>query len=317
MSSPIVPEPAHPAGQLEHTAVLLREVVEALRPHSGGTYIDCTIGAGGHSAALLDASAPVGRVLGLDADPIALDLARERLAPYGSRVSLVHTNFARIATVAAESGFVPAHGVLMDLGLSSMQLFHPNRGFSFQLEGPLDMRFDPSQLETAAHLVNYLPEDELADLIWLYGEEWLSRRIARAIVERRRMRRFATTIELARVIVAAVGGRGRIHPATRTFQALRIAVNAEMDVLQQALDGAISVLTPGGRLAVISFHSLEDRLVKRRFLARASDGAVRVVTRKPVTAGETEIVSNPRSRSAKLRVVERADAPYVPGGVAA
>jgi 16S rRNA (cytosine1402-N4)-methyltransferase len=291
--------------------------LEALQPHSGGTYIDCTLGAGGHAEAILESSAPDGRLLGLDADATALELAQARLSPFGSRLRVAHANFAQVGSVAKEAGFAPADGILFDLGLSSMQLGEPARGFSFQSEGPLDMRFDVSQPETAADLVNNLPEDELADLLWLYGEERLSRRIARAIVARRRSRPFASTADLAGVVAGAAGGRGRIHPATRTFQALRIAVNQEMQVLGQALDAAISLLAPGGRVAVISFHSLEDRLVKRRIVAGVAEGALRAVTRKPITASEVEARSNPRSRSAKLRVAECVSSFTSSGGAAA
>jgi 16S rRNA (cytosine1402-N4)-methyltransferase len=304
-----------------HLPVLPAEVLDALRPHSGGVYVDCTVGAAGHAAAILDASAPDGRLLGIDADPDALDLAAARLRPYGERVRLAHANYRDLDAVLAETRTPPADGMLMDLGVSSMQLDRPERGFSFQADGPLDMRLDQTGGVPASDLVNTLPERELADLIFEYGEERLSRRLARAIVERRARAPFRTTADLARTVAAAVHGRpGGIHPATRTFQALRIAVNGELVGLREALPKAVDALAPGGRLAVISFHSLEDRIVKRHFAAESGRCAcppglpvcrcgararLRVLTRKPLVATEAERRANPRSRSAKLRVAEK------------
>lgn len=292
--------------------------MSALAPQPGGRFIDATVGAGGHAAGLLAATAPDGRLLGLDRDPAALVVARERLNAYGERVRLVQAGFADLAAIARTHQFVPVDGILFDLGLSSLQLADPNRGFSFQAEGPLDMRFDPTQDLTAADLVNELPMDDLAELLYQYGEERESRRIAHAIVQARPIR---TTRQLAEVVARAVGGRRRhIHPATRTFQALRIAVNDELAQLQAALPQAVALLRPGGRLAVITFHSLEDRIVKE-FMRRESrdcicepglpvcvcghTASLRLIMRKPITPSVEEVQANPRSRSAKLRVAEK------------
>lgn len=292
-----------------HVPVLAREVLAYLEPRPGGRYIDATVGAGGHAALILEASAPDGRLLGIDADPAALDLARRRLASFGQRVILVRARFSALDEVARAHGFVGVDGVLMDLGVSSMQLEDPARGFSFQRTGPLDMRISPEEPVTAAQLVNTLGEKELAELLWRYGEERLARRIARAIVARRRIQPFETTTDLAEVIAAVAPRRGGLHPATRTFQALRIAVNRELEELEAALPQAVSLLRPGGRLVVISFHSLEDRMVKQ-FFRTASTGPqprLRVLTRKPVVPAQDEVQRNPRSRSAKLRVAEALD----------
>jgi len=302
-----------------HLPVLYEQVLELLAPVPGGLYIDATVGSGGHAWGILEASSPDGRLLGLDADPQALAVARERLAPFGERVILVHASFDHLARVAAEHGFQDVHGIFLDLGLSSLQLADARRGFSFQLDGPLDMRFDPRTRRTAADLVNTLSEEELADILKRYGEERFARRIAHAIVQHRPMH---TTRELAELVVATVPHRGRIHPATRTFQALRIAVNDELGRLERALPQALELLRPGGRLAVISFHSLEDRIVKTFFRREARDcicppdllecvcghkATLKLITRKPVVPSAEEIARNPRSRSAKLRVVERVE----------
>jgi 16S rRNA (cytosine1402-N4)-methyltransferase len=291
-----------------HEPVLLDEVVAALSPRSGGRYIDGTVGSGGHSRQLLELSSPDGQLLGIDLDVQALRLAREVLGQYGARVHLVHGSFADLGAIASDQGFYPADGVLLDLGLSTMQLSDPERGFAIQLDGPLDMRFDLSADRTAADLVNTLREAELADMIYRYGEERKSRRIARAIV---RARPLHSTRELADLVVRVVRRRGRIHPATRLFQALRIEVNDEIRVLAQGLEEAVDVLAPGGRLAVIAFHSLEDRVVKNYFRqqARGDDSGgrptLRLVTRKPIRPSQAERERNPRSRSAKLRVAEK------------
>jgi 16S rRNA (cytosine1402-N4)-methyltransferase len=297
----------------------------------GAVWADCTLGGGGHALALLERSAPDGRLLGLDADADALEATERRLRQalgeaYERRVALVHAHFDSLAAIAAARGFEGLDGVLLDLGVSSHQLDTPQRGFSFQHDGPLDMRLDRAQGPTAADLLQRLDERELADIIYRYGEERGSRRIARAIVERRRTRPLGTTAELAALVLAALGGRrGPIHPATRTFQALRIAVNGELERLEAALPQAVSLLrTPtagalgaraSGRLAVISFHSLEDRIVKQ-FMRGESGYAggdrpvtsaprLSIITRKPIVAGEAEMRANPRSRSAKLRIAER------------
>lgn len=310
-----------------HVPVLLEEVISGLQLLPGGLYIDGTVGAGGHSEAIL-ARAGGARLLGLDVDTMALDIARERLMPYieSGHARLVQSNFERLDEVAITEGFPQVDGVLLDLGVSSMQLDRPERGFSFRAEGPLDMRLDASDGETAADLVNTLPEEELANLIYKYGEERASRRIARRIVEAREKGPITTTSHLEAVVYGALGGRsaGRtrnpIHPATKTFQALRIAVNRELEVLDKGLAAAVRVLKPGGRLAVISFHSLEDRIVKL-FIRQEQNGCIcppeypacvcgraptlKAVNNKPLEASAEEAQSNPRSRSAKLRIAER------------
>ena len=311
-----------------HIPVLRDEAIAALAPHAGGRYIDGTFGGGGHTRELLAASAPDGVVLALDADPAAIARAESLRADpaFGARLVPVQSNFAALAEVARDHGLAPVDGVLLDLGLSSFQLDTPERGFAFRLDGPLDMRFDPTRGVPASELVNSLPEVELADLIWRYGEEQGSRRIARAVVRERSNAPIESTAQLAAIVERALGGRrGRdTHPATRTFQALRIATNDEMRALESALQGAVDVLAPGGRLAVISFHSLEDRLVKR-FIERESATCVcppelpvcvcnhqprlQRVTRRAIRAGAEEAAANPRARSAVLRVAARLSAP--------
>jgi 16S rRNA (cytosine1402-N4)-methyltransferase len=304
-----------------HVPVLLPEVLEGLRVRSGATFVDCTAGGGGHSAAILEASAPDGRLLALDADPAAIRRVRERLAgpQVAQRLVLVQANFEQLAQVVQKVGIGPVDGVLLDLGLSSFQLDTPERGFAMLLDGPLDMRFDPEATLSAADIVNHWDERSLADLLYRYGEESQSRRIARYLVQHRP---FYTTTELAAAIERAVGGRkgSRIHPATRSFQALRIAVNRELEQLEHVLPQCLQVLAPGGRLAVISFHSLEDRIVKHWMQQEARSfvpdrtlpqggydqkPALGIVTRKPIEAGEAEMAQNPRSRSAKLRIAEK------------
>jgi 16S rRNA (cytosine1402-N4)-methyltransferase len=282
-----------------HVPVLFQTVIEYLAPRDGGRYIDATLGAGGHAAGILDASAPTGRLLGLDADPGALTITSANLARYDARARLVHSNFENLNAIAAAHGFTSVDGIVLDLGLSSMQLSDAARGFSFLTDGALDMRFNLDDATTAAALVNSLGEKELADLIFEYGEERASRRIARAIVHARPLN---TTKQLADVIERSLGRRGRIHPATRTFQALRIAVNRELEVLDHVLPQVVETLKPGGHVAIISFHSLEDRCVKDFF--RSSD-QLRVSTKHPIRPTDEEIAANPRSRSAKLRVAER------------
>ncbi|GAP07094.1 MAG TPA: 16S rRNA (cytosine(1402)-N(4))-methyltransferase RsmH [Anaerolinea thermolimosa] len=301
-----------------HRSVLYQEIILALNPHPAGHYVDATLGAGGHAEGILEASNPDGKLLGFDLDPHALEIARNRLARFGGRVFLRQSSYLHLKEELDRLGWPSVDGIVFDLGVSSMQLDTPQRGFSFQAEGPLDMRFGPEGSITAALLVNELPERELAALIWKYGEEHLARRIAHAIVQARPLR---TTQELAEVIVRACKGqRSHIHPATRTFQALRIAVNEELQTLEAALPQAVSVLAPGGRLAVISFHSLEDRLVKQFFRRESRDcicppdqpvctcehqASIREITRHPIEPGEEEIAQNPRARSAKLRVAEK------------
>lgn len=300
-----------------HIPVLYHEVMELLRPRPGGRYVDGTVGAGGHTAGILQASAPDGRVLAFDRDPEAIAFARQRLAPYGERVIFIHASYADMGKLAPAHGFDPVDGILLDLGLSSRQLDDRDRGFSFMKEGPLNMRFDPTQGETAADLVNNLDEAELADIFWRYGEEQHSRKIARAIVQNRPIE---TTTQLADLISRLVKRRGRIHPATQVFQALRIAVNQELEAVEAGVRAAIPLLSPGGRLAIISFHSLEDRFVKRYFRHLSQNcvcppeqpvctcdarATVRLITRRAVKASAAELETNPRSRSARLRVVEK------------
>ena len=315
--------------KLSHIPVLYQEALGGLQIKPGGHYIDATVGGGGHARGILMASAPDGRLLGIDADPTAVATAREQLAEFGKRAVLVQGSFADLEEIALGHGFCPVDGIFLDLGLSSMQLEATGRGFSFQLDGPLDMRFDPltvprrdsghrpSQITTAADLVNTLPVKELADILFQYGEEPQARRIARAIVAERPIN---TTGELAALVERTVGRRRRIHPATRTFQALRIAVNNELECLAEALPQALRLLMPSGRLAIISFHSLEDRLVKQFFRNEARDclcppevlicicghrAALGIVTKKPISPSADEVTANPRSRSAKLRIAYR------------
>lgn len=294
----------------EHRSVLLDEVLAWLRPRPGGRYLDATLGNGGHAVAILDASAPDGRLLGLDADPDALAVAGARLAAYGARAVLVNASFRALDAIADAHHLAPLDGIVMDLGISSRQLDTARRGFSFRYDEPLDMRFDPAHGESAAELLNRADEAELADILYQFGEEYRSRRIARAIVRRRQAAPLRSTVDLARAVEAAVGSRrGRIHPATKTFQALRIAVNDELGALDDGLEAAGRALTPGGRLAVISFHSLEDRRVKQYFRAGGrAEAPLRELTRKPIVPTPAEVARNPRARSAKLRVAERTSA---------
>ncbi len=302
-----------------HVPVLFDEVMDALRPTPGGDYLDGTLGAGGHAAGVLERTAPDGRLLGLDRDPAAVAFAAQRLAAFGERAVLVVSSFGDMAAVAPAHGFDAVDSVLLDLGLSSRQLDDAERGFSFLHDGPLDMRFDARSGPTAADLINNLSAEELADIFFRYGEEQQSRHIARLIVAHRPMQ---TTSELATLIErqARRSGRPGRHPATKVFQALRIAVNGELAEIERGLRGAVGLLRPGGRLAVISFHSLEDRLVKQ-FLRDSSrecvcpprqpvctcgaQPALRLVSRKAIKATDAEIAANPRSRSARLRVAER------------
>jgi 16S rRNA (cytosine1402-N4)-methyltransferase len=302
---------------MQHQPVLYHEIIHALRPINEGFYVDGTLGAGGHARGILEACAPDGRLLGLDVDPQALALARETLAPYGERARLMQASYDSLTERLREIGWGGVDGILLDLGLSSMQLDTPERGFSFRQDAPLDMRFDPASPTTAADLVNNLPQDELADLIYRYGEERASRRIAQAIVKARPLQ---TTRQLAAVIESVIPRKGHIHPATQTFQALRIAVNQELDRVENVLPQAVAALKSGGRLAIISFHSLEDRIVKEYFRRESRDcicpprqpvctcghkATLKELSRKPITPGGAEIAANPRARSAKLRIAEK------------
>ena len=295
-----------------HWPVMVSEVLESLGVHPGGTYIDCTIGDGGHAVAILEAAhatpsleGPHGRLLGFDADPEAIAVAAERLSPFGEAAVLVNMNFDSIEQVATAQGFVPADGVLFDLGLSSRQLDAEERGFSFRRPGKLDMRFSATGSPTAGEIVNEWPEAELADVIYRLGEERRSRRIARGIVQARPL---DDAQVLADVVARASGySRGRTHPATRTFQALRMTVNHELESLRAALEQAVRVLRAGGRLVTIAYHSLEDREVKR-FVAASGD-VLRAVHKRAIKPSQEEVGRNRRSRSAKVRVAEALAAP--------
>ena len=301
-----------------HRPVLYKETIQYLAPSSPKRYLDCTAGAGGHSEGILTESSPNGELLALDLDPLAIDLTRQRLSPFGQRAQVIQSSYLQSAKILHSIGWQGVDGIVMDLGVSSMQLDQSERGFSFRHDGLLDMRFDPTQGQTAADLVNKLDETDLADIIWRYGEERYSRRISQAIL---RARPLTTTGELAEVVRNAIGRtKEKQDPATRTFQALRIAVNDELKTVEQAIPSLIALLNPYGRLAVISFHSLEDRLVKQAFKRESMDcicpperpvctcghkASVRILTSKPIVASAEEVESNPRSRSAKLRVVEK------------
>lgn len=303
---------------MKHTPVLYQEILYALRPTSGGRYVDGTVGMGGHARGILKQSAPDGKLLGLDLDPQALDVAWERLAEFEDRLVLVQASYTEFRSHLNNLEWKTVDGILLDLGLSSLQLDSAQRGFSFSRKGPLDMRFDPTGDVTAADLVNHLPAEDLANLIYEYGEERHSRKIADAIVANRPLQ---TTRELADLISRVIGTeRDRIHPATRTFQALRIAVNQELDNLETVLPLALDSLHSGGRLAVIAFHSLEDRLVKRFFRRESKDcicpprlpicacdheAQMKELSRRPIRPSEEEQAQNPRSSSAKLRVAEK------------
>ncbi len=291
--------------ELIHTPVLLREVLDALQPAPGGVYIDGTVGLGGHAEALLDLIQPGGRFLACDRDPRNLALAESRLKRFGSAVVCVRDSYAEIPPVARRLGFQAVDGILLDLGYSSAHVEDASRGFSFQLEGPLDMRYDPSSPLTAADIVNGWGEDELAALFRTYGEEPNARAFAKAIVGKRRAEPFTTTLSLSELLAGTVRARGKTHPATRVFQALRIAVNDEFGELTRAIPGLIGLLKPGGRLAVISFHSLEDRIVKDALRAEEASGQIRHLTKHVLTPSREEFLANPRARSAKLRVAER------------
>jgi 16S rRNA (cytosine1402-N4)-methyltransferase len=295
-------------GQAGHVPVLLKEAIEFLAIRRGGTYIDATVGLGGHSLEIAKRLGAPGHLIGLDKDPAALEIARKKLQDTNDwpRITLIHGSFADLANDERRTTFDEGDGILADLGMSSLQLNDPARGFSFQADGPLDMRMNPQDERTAEQVVNHLDERELADVIYEFGEERRSRRIARAIVRSRPIR---STAQLAQVISAAARpmnqAERRIHPATRTFQALRIFVNHELQDLRELLQAAPQLLKPGGRLVIISFHSLEDRIVKDAFRDGVKQGHYQLQTKKPVTAGEEEVDRNPRSRSAKLRAAER------------
>lgn len=303
---------------LPHQPVLYNEIIHLLQPHRAGRYVDGTLGAAGHAWGILKTSEPDGLILGFDIDDHALQLARARLEEFGNRAKLVHDSFTNLATQLTAMGWGKVDGILLDLGLSSMQIDTPERGFSFRQDALLDMRFDLRNPVRAVNLVNNLSEKELADLLYTFGEERRSRKVARAII---RARPIETTLQLANVVADATSsGRRGMHPATRTFQALRIAVNQELDALQEVLPQAVDSLNPNGRLAVISYHSLEDRIVKQFFRRESTDcicppkqpvcdcghlASIKRITRRPVRPQKDEIERNPRARSARLRVVEK------------
>ena len=301
-----------------HVPVLVKEAMEALVVRPGSRYIDCTLGSGGHAAAILNQSLPGGQLLGIDADPEAIKIAKTKLGTHRNSTLLINENFVDLPDICIKYDFFPVHGILFDLGLSSLQIGSSARGFSFQLDGPLDMRLSPSQEVTAADIINTYSKTELAHLIRTYGEETHSHQIARHIVAERPIK---TTLQLAKIIERAVKGRrGKIHPATRTFQALRIAVNQELEHLETVLKRAVNLLGFEGRLVVISYHSLEDRIVKQ-FMQQEAKGCIcppgapacacghkpslKLVSKKVITPSPTDVQLNPRSRSAKLRVAER------------
>jgi len=301
-----------------HQPVLYQEIIHALQPKQGGRYVDGTLGAGGHARGILEACAPDGQLLGLDVDPQAVTIARKNLAPYEGRIHLVQASYTTLSAQLKDLGWDSVDGIVLDLGASSMQFDTAERGFSFMQDAPLDMRFGPHAAQTAADIVNNYSERELADLIYEFGEERDSRKIARAIVRERPLH---TTRELAAAIEAVSPRRGdRIHPATRTFQALRIAVNDELFSVKSVLPQAVAALRSSGRLAVISFHSLEDRIVKEFFREQRRDlvnppyeqiyevernAILKEVNRKPIMSSDEETKSNPRARSAKLRIAEK------------
>jgi 16S rRNA (cytosine1402-N4)-methyltransferase len=288
-----------------HLPVLPREVIDWLRPHAKGIYVDGTLGLGGHTELILQNSGTDGRVFGFEWDAQAAQLAAERLAGFGERFHLIPVSYAEMLAQCQAQGAEQIDGILLDLGVSSLQFDNPERGFSFQSDAPLDMRMNRSQPITAAELINRLSQDELADVFYNYGEERQARRIARFIVEARLVQPVNTTRQLAEIVRQAIPVKyqpKKIHPATLVFQALRIAVNRELDNLAKVLAEAPTLLTPGGRICIITFHSLEDRMVKQAFAKNAS---LHVLTKKPVLPSEEEIYANPRSRSAKLRVAEK------------
>jgi 16S rRNA (cytosine1402-N4)-methyltransferase len=308
---------------LPHRSVLYNEIIHALKPQRGGLYVDGTLGAGGHAAGILEASAPDGLLLGLEVDPQAMAIASRRLAAYEQRAILIMASYATLSEQLKAIGWQAVNGIVLDLGVSSMQLDTPERGFSFQADAPLDMRFNPQNPVCAGDLVNRLPEKDLAELLYRYGEEPLSRQIAHAIVEARPL---STTRQLATVVLRVYGGASRRssqkhqHPATRTFQALRIAVNGELESLESFLPQALAALAPGGRIAIIAFHSLEDRQVKQFFRRESQDclcpprqpvctcghiAQLKEITRQPIRPQSEEIAENNRARSARLRVAEK------------
>lgn len=287
-----------------HVPVLLAEVLSGLDPQPGQSFVDGTVGLGGHASAILEKTSPNGRLLGIDRDERNLEMARKNLASFGDRVTLIQGSYADAETVAYDRGFVPTHGVLLDLGYASTHIEDADRGFSFQNEGPLDMRYDTQQDLRAETIVNTWSEEDLARILRTYGEERHAQRIAKAIAMARRVTPITTTTQLSALVELEVPRHGRIHPATQTFQALRIAVNDELGELERALSHIVEMIAPQGRLAIISFHSLEDRVVKNFFKESERRGIGKILTKRPLQPTREEIRENQRSRSAKLRILQ-------------
>jgi len=284
-----------------HKPVMLKEVLDILQPKPGGRYIDCTIGDGGHSKAILEKSSPDGILVGIDRDPISIERSRINLAQYKDRIILVQGNFSSLCSLVGSTNIDKFDGILFDLGVSSVQLATPDRGFSFNIDGPLDMRMDMSIPITAHQIVNSYSLEKLFDIFWNFGEERYSRVIAKAIVDYRKKKEISSSKELADLISKVVKRRGRIHPATKVFMALRIYINRELENLREAIPQAISLLVPGGRLCIISYHSLEDRIVKNMF----KESGEKVITQSPIKLTREELISNRRARSARLRGLEK------------
>jgi len=293
-----------------HVPVMLQEVLEYLKLAPGQTIVDATLGTGGHSLEILKRITPGGRLVGIDRDENSLNICRQRLASYKDNVEFVHANFADLDQVLGKLGIEKVDGIVFDLGISTYQLRDPQRGFSFQEEGPLDMRLDKNSYICAYDLVNNLNENEISQMLWNFGEERWHNRIAHLLVQERRNEPIATTKQLANLVMRAIPHRYRrsfyrIHPATRTFQAVRIAVNRELEILESTIKKAVDILRKPARICVISFHSLEDRVIKHTFRALKADGLIDIITAKPLTPGAAEIETNPSSRSSKFRVAER------------
>ncbi|HHW29408.1 MAG TPA: 16S rRNA (cytosine(1402)-N(4))-methyltransferase RsmH [Syntrophomonadaceae bacterium] len=300
--------------EVVHAPVMLKEAVDLLNPHAGGIYVDCTLGGGGHAKEILSRIGERGHLIAFDKDRHAIERSQKVLAPYLNRVTVVHRDYRFLAEVLRELEIAEVDGILFDLGVSSYQVLEPERGFSYNYDAPLDMRMDDSSATTAADLVNTLSEKELGDIIYRFGEERWARRIASFIVEQRKKAPIKTTGQLTEIIKAAIPAAARRkgpHPARRTFMALRIAVNDELSGLEEGLRAGISFLKAGGRIVVISFHSLEDRIVKRIFREYAASNILRILTKKPLIPSEEEVLVNPRSRSAKIRAAEKDDASRV------
>lgn len=291
-----------------HISVMPREILDYLRPAPGGCYLDATVGLGGHTRLLAEQLQGRGRIIGFDRDAASLELARQNLAAFHAVCDLRQANFKDMAEYLSGMGVTALDGIVMDLGISSYQLDSAERGFSFQVDGPLDMRMDQTGTASAADLLNTFSEEQIADIIFEYGEERFARRIARRIVERRRQKPYVSSEDLRETVLQSLPRgyqRHKIHPATRTFQALRIAVNQELGALDQALDQGMALLKPGGRMCVLAFHSLEDRIVKEKFRTAYREGRMTLILRKPLRPSEDEVKNNARARSARLRVAER------------